>query len=100
MFTQILKRQCPGTLLHTRTIYISPLYLSLWDQEELNQLCLKEELWEAERDEEIRITCKEENEGPPVTQKSSIKEDSGEDWNGIRLDTVTKGFLAIEFKRT
>jgi hypothetical protein len=28
---------------------------ALWDQDECNQLCSKEELWEAERGEEMRI---------------------------------------------
>ena len=28
---------------------------TLWDQEECNQFCSKEELWEAMRDEELKI---------------------------------------------
>jgi hypothetical protein len=33
---------------------------ALWDQDECNQLCSKEEFWEAEREEEMRIMWTEE----------------------------------------
>ena len=86
---------------------------TLWDQEEYNQICSKEEVWEAARDddnddllfvlaetEEMKIPWKEANEGPPVTEEQY----QGRFWrrrlDGIELDTITKEFLAIEFKRT
>ncbi len=37
----------------------------LGDQEECNQFCSKEELWEAARDEEMKIPWQAANEGPP-----------------------------------
>ena len=43
---------------HMRLLTIeteSRLGSTLWDQEECNQLCWKEELWEAARDEEMKI---------------------------------------------
>jgi hypothetical protein len=36
---------------------------TLWDQEGCNQFCSKEELWEAARDEEIKIPCQEQRRG-------------------------------------
>ena len=36
-----------------------------WDQEKCNQFCSKEELWEAARDEELKILCKGAGEWPP-----------------------------------
>ena len=71
---------------------------TLWDQEECNQFCSKEELWEAARDEEMKISWRAANEGPPEEQYQERF------WrrrlDGIGLDTATKEFLAIEFKRT
>jgi hypothetical protein len=59
---------------------------TLWDQGKCNQfcsvvvsartnksnhhqLCSKEELWEAARDEEMKIPWQAVNEGPPVTEE-------------------------------
>jgi hypothetical protein len=43
---------------------------TLWDQDEgCNQLCSKEELWEAAIDEEMKIPWKEVNDGLPVTEE-------------------------------
>ena len=71
----------------------SRLGSTLWDQEECNQLCWKDELWEAARDEEMKIPWQAVNEGLPVTEERRRLD-------GIGLDTATKEFLAIEFKRT
>jgi hypothetical protein len=42
---------------------------TLWDQEECNQICSKEELWEAARDEEMKILWQAANEVPPVPEE-------------------------------
>ena len=42
---------------------------TLWDQEECNQFCSKEDLWEAAIDEERKILCRAANEGPPVPEE-------------------------------
>jgi len=73
---------------------------SLWDQEECNQFCSKEELWEAARDEEMKIPWRAANEGPPVPEKQYQERFWRPRLDGIGLDTATKEFLAIEFKRT
>jgi hypothetical protein len=50
----------------------------LWDQAECNQFCSEEELWEAARDEEMKIGQRMRGRR---YRKSSIKKDSGgEDW--------------------
>jgi hypothetical protein len=72
---------------------------TFWDQEECNQFCSKEELWESARDEEMKIPWQEANEGPPVP-KEQYQERFWRRRDGIGLDTATKEFLAIEFKRT
>ena len=41
---------------------------TLWDQEECNQFCSKEESWEA-RNEEMKIPWQAANEGPPVPEE-------------------------------
>jgi hypothetical protein len=48
-----------------------------WDQEECNQFCSQQELWEAARDEEMEISWQKANAGPPVpayTPRISIRE--------------------------
>ena len=45
---------------------------TLWDQEECNQFCSKEELWEAARDEEMKIPWQAANEGPPLLISSAF----------------------------
>ena len=37
----------------------------LWDQEECNQFCSKEELWAASREEEMKIPCQEQEANGP-----------------------------------
>jgi hypothetical protein len=62
------------------TIETESMLNTLWDQEECNQFCSKEELWEAAREEEMKIPWQAANEGQPY-RKSSIKKDSGGgDW--------------------
>ena len=73
---------------------------TLWDQEECNRLCSKEELWAAARDEEIKIPWQEANEGPPVTEEQYQERFWRRKLDAIGLDMVTKEFLAIGFKRT
>ena len=73
---------------------------TLWDQEECNQFCSKEELWEAARDEEMKIPWRAANEGLPVPEEQYQERFWRRRLNGIGLDTATKEFLAIEFKRT
>jgi hypothetical protein len=72
---------------------------TLWDQEACNQFCSKEEMWEAARDEEMKILWRAANEGPTVPEEHQERF-----WrrklDGIGLDTATKEFLTIEFKRT
>jgi hypothetical protein len=72
---------------------------TLWDQEECNQFCSKEELWEAARDEEMKIPWRAANEGLPVPEEQYQERFWRRRLNGIGLDTATKEFLAIEFKR-
>ncbi len=73
----------------------------LWDQEECNQFCSKERLLlEAARDEEMKIPWQEASEGPPVPEEQYQERLWRRRLDGIGLDTATKEFLAIEFKRT
>jgi hypothetical protein len=54
---------------------------TLWDQEGCNGFCSKEELWGAARDEEMKISWQEANEGPPVTEEQYQERFfGGEDW--------------------
>ena len=73
---------------------------TLWDQEGCNQFCSKEELWEATRDEEMKIPWRAANEGQPVLEEQYQERFWRRRLDGIGLDTATKEFLAIEFKRT
>ena len=52
---------------------------TLWDQEECNQFCSKEESWEA-RNEEMKIPWQAANEGPPVPEEQYQEDSGGEDW--------------------
>jgi len=42
---------------------------TLWDQEQSMQLCSKDELWEAAKEEEMKIPWKEANEESPVSEE-------------------------------
>ncbi len=53
---------------------------TLWDQEECNRFCSKEELWEAARDEEMKIPWRAANEWPPVPEEQYQEDSGGEDW--------------------
>ena len=57
-------------------------------------------MWESARDEEMKIPWQEANEGPPVPEEQYQERFWRRRRDGIGLDTVTKEFLAIEFKRT
>ena len=73
---------------------------TLWDQEQCTQFCSKDELWEALKEEEKKIPWKDVNEGPPVSEEHYQERFCRRRLDGIGLDTATKEFLAIEFKRT
>ncbi len=73
---------------------------TLWDQEQCTQLCSKEELWEAAKEEEMKIPWKNANEESPVSEEQYQERFWRRRLDGIGLDTVNKEFLAIEFKRT
>ena len=73
---------------------------TLWDQEQCMQLCSKEELWEAAKEEEMKIPWKNANEESPVSEGQYQERFWRRRLDGIGLDTVNKEFLAIEFKRT
>ena len=73
---------------------------TLWDQEKCTQVCSKEELWEAAKEEEMRIPWKEGSEESSVSEEQYQERFWRRRLDGIGLDTVNKVFLAIEFKRT
>ena len=73
---------------------------TLWDQEQCTQFCSKEELWEAAKEEEMRIPWKDEQEGAPVSEEVYQERFWRRRLDGIGLDTINKELLAIEFKRT
>jgi hypothetical protein len=73
---------------------------TLWDQEQCTQFCSKEELWEAGKEEEMRIPWKDEQEGAPVSEDQYQERFWRRRLDGIGLDSINKEFLAIEFKQT
>jgi hypothetical protein len=73
---------------------------TLWDQEQCMQFCSKDELWEVAKEEEMKIPWKETSEGQPVPEDQYQERFWRRRLDGIGLDTETKEFLAIEFKRT
>ena len=73
---------------------------TLWDQEQCIQLCSKDELWEAAKEEEMKIPWKEANEESSVSEEQYQERFWRRRLDGIGLDTVNREFLAIEFKRT
>ncbi len=60
----------------------------------------KDELWEATKEEEMKIPWKEAQEGLPVPDDQYQERFWRRRLDGIGLDTVNKEFLVIEFKRT
>ena len=73
---------------------------SLWDKEQCAQFCSKDELWEAAKEEEMRIPWKGGSEESLVLEEQYQKRFWRRRLDGIGLDTVNKVFLAIEFERT
>jgi hypothetical protein len=59
---------------------------TLWDQEECNHFCSKEELWEAAREEEMKIPWKEANEGQTVPEEQYQERFWRRRLDGIGLD--------------
>ena len=57
-------------------------------------------MWEAAKEEEMKIPWKEVQEGLPVPEDQYQERFWRRRLDGIGLDTVNKEFLAIEFKRT
>ena len=57
-------------------------------------------MWEEAEDTEIKIPWQAANEGPPVPEEQYQERFWRRRLDGIGLDTATKEFLAIEFKRT
>ena len=62
----------------------------LWDQEQCIQLCSKDELWEAAKEEEMKIPWKEANEESPVSEEQYQERFWRRRLDGIGLDTVNK----------
>ena len=85
------------------TIETESRLVTLWDQEGCSQFCSKEELWEAAKDEAMKIPWTESNAGLPV-QEEQEEQYQERFWrrglDGIGLDTTAKEFLAIEFEQT
>ena len=73
---------------------------TLWDQEQCTQFCSKVELWEAAKEEEMKIPWKDEKDGAPVPEDQYQERFWRRRLDGIGLDTINKELLAIEFKRT
>ena len=71
---------------------------TLWDQEQCTQFCSKEELWEAAKEEEMKIPWKDEKEEAPVQEEQYQERFWQRRLDGIGLDTINKELLAIEFK--
>ena len=73
---------------------------TLWDQEQCTQFCSRDELWEAAKEEEMKIPWKAANEESPIPEEQYQERFWRRRLDGIGLDMVNKEFLAIEFKRT
>jgi hypothetical protein len=73
---------------------------TLWDQEQCMQFCSRDELWEAAKEEEMKIPWKAVNEESPIPEEQYQERFWRRRLDGIGLDMVNKEFLAIEFKRT
>jgi hypothetical protein len=64
------------------------------------QFCSRDELWEAAKEEEMKIPWKAANEESPIPEEQYQERFWRRRLDGIGLDMVNKEFLAIEFKRT
>ena len=73
---------------------------TLWDQEQCTQFCSKDELWEAAKEEEMKIPWKERSEESSVSEEQYQERFWRRRLDGIGLDTMNRVFLAIEFKQT
>jgi hypothetical protein len=73
---------------------------TLWDQEQRTRFCSKDELWDAAKEEEMKFSWKEVNEGSSVSEEQYQERFWRRRLDGIGLDTVNRVFVAIEFKRT
>jgi hypothetical protein len=62
-------------------------------------ICLKDELWEAAKEEEMKIPWKNAHQEQPVSEEQYQERFWRRRLDGVGVDTVTKEFLAIEFKR-
>ena len=71
-----------------------------WDQEQCTQFCSKEELWEAAKEEEMKIPWKDAKEGSRAPEEQYQERFWHRRLDRIGLDTINKELLAIEFKRT
>jgi hypothetical protein len=60
---------------------------------------LKDELWEAAKEEEMKIPWKNAHQEQPVSEEQYQERFWRRRLDGVGVDTVTKEFLAIEFKR-
>ena len=63
---------------------------TLWDQEQCTQFCSKEELWEAAKEEEMKIPWKDEKEGSPAPEEQYQERFWRRRLDGIGLDTINK----------
>jgi hypothetical protein len=64
------------------------------------QFCSRDELWEAAKEQEMKIPWKTANEESPIQEEQYQERFWWRRLDGIGLDMVNKDFLAIEFKRT
>jgi hypothetical protein len=72
---------------------------TLWDQEQCTQVS-KDELWEAAKEEDMKIPWKDAKEGLPVPEEQYEERFWRRRLDGIELDMIKKELLTIEFKRT
>jgi hypothetical protein len=63
---------------------------TFWDQEQCMQFCSKDELWEAVKEEEMKIPWKDAGEGQPVLEEQFQERFWRRRLDGIGLETVTK----------
>jgi hypothetical protein len=73
---------------------------TLWDQEQCTQFCSKDELWEAAKEEEMKIPWTDAKERSPVPEEQYQERFWRRRLHGIGLDMIKKELLAIEFKPT